>query len=175
MRVKALERIFDSPPKYGRDVSWQDFKIHDAAALLIRYLKSLPEPVIPRGHYDNFTRPFRDLQTTVVAESIDKSTLESLCDNLRGCIDDLPSLNRMTLLYLLGLFGKFVEKRASNSIDSARLVSVFHPAILSQTPQKMNMAEHQLAQEVVVFLTDHISKMAETLYPFWIASRHRRR
>ena len=59
VRVHELETIFDSPPRYGKGkgIDWTKdrYSVYDAAGCLLRYLKRLPEPVIPCCVYDNFT------------------------------------------------------------------------------------------------------------------------
>jgi GTPase-activating protein SAC7 len=41
-RMKELQTIFDSPPKYGKDLVWTTYSVHDAASVFRRYLCMIP-------------------------------------------------------------------------------------------------------------------------------------
>jgi hypothetical protein len=41
-RINELQAIFDSPPRYGKDLDWQGYSVHDAASVLRRYLNQMP-------------------------------------------------------------------------------------------------------------------------------------
>ena len=53
-RIKELQHIFDTPPSYGKKLTWVGYSVHDAANILRRYLNHLPDPVIPVQWYDQF-------------------------------------------------------------------------------------------------------------------------
>ncbi|CAG8612135.1 14565_t:CDS:2 [Ambispora leptoticha] len=53
-RIKELQAIFDSPPSYGKTLTWVGYSVHDAANILRRYLNHLPDPVIPQKRYEEF-------------------------------------------------------------------------------------------------------------------------
>ncbi|EXM00470.1 hypothetical protein FOIG_07451 [Fusarium odoratissimum NRRL 54006] len=54
VRMSELQLKFDSPPSYGKSLVWDRYTVHDAAGILLRYLKSLPEPIIPYRCYQSF-------------------------------------------------------------------------------------------------------------------------
>ncbi|RSM09379.1 hypothetical protein CEP52_004222 [Fusarium oligoseptatum] len=56
VRISKLQQAFESPPRYGRGLVWDDYTIHDGAGLMLRYLKSLPEPIIPYDCYVGTSR-----------------------------------------------------------------------------------------------------------------------
>ncbi|KAA8908709.1 hypothetical protein DIURU_000022 [Diutina rugosa] len=59
-RLKELQQIFDSPPDFGKKLSWDGYTVHDAASILRRYLNALPEPLIPLDMYESFRDPLRE-------------------------------------------------------------------------------------------------------------------
>lgn len=59
-RLKELQQIFDSPPDFGKKLSWDGYTVHDAALILRRYLNALPEPLIPLDMYESFRDPLRE-------------------------------------------------------------------------------------------------------------------
>lgn len=44
-RINELQAIFDAPPRYGKDLDWTGFSVHDAASVLRRFLNLLPVSV----------------------------------------------------------------------------------------------------------------------------------
>lgn len=58
-RIKELQIIFSSPPRFGKGLNWDGFNVHDAANVLRRYLNRLPEPIVPLAVYETFREPLR--------------------------------------------------------------------------------------------------------------------
>jgi hypothetical protein len=54
VRVRELQEAFDSQPRYGKGLVWNGYTVHDCASVVLRYAKTLPEPVVPYGLYDEF-------------------------------------------------------------------------------------------------------------------------
>lgn len=59
-RLKELQLVFNTPPDFGKKLSWDGFTVHDAASILRRYLNALPEPLIPLELYESFREPLRN-------------------------------------------------------------------------------------------------------------------
>jgi GTPase-activating protein SAC7 len=152
-------RVFDSgipPNRYGKGLNWTGYTAHDAAGTLLRYLKTLPEPVIPWSEYAAFTAPLRltwipgvfpyemsmeDHRVAVVA--------------YQRCIVAMASLNRQLLLYLLDLLAVFASKADLNQMTPARLVAHFQPGLLAKPPAEMTVEDHEVAALVMVFLIEN--------------------
>jgi len=64
----------------------------------------------------------------------------------------LPDSHMHLPLYLLDIFFCIFTEADSNNMPIARVVSAFHPTILSGRPQDMDESEHRLAQNIVIFL-----------------------
>ncbi|KAF4969837.1 hypothetical protein FSARC_2995 [Fusarium sarcochroum] len=97
VRMSKLQKLFDSPPNYGRRLSFDEFTVHDVAGVLLRYLKSLPEPIVPYAYYANFMEklmPFteRDLTDEEDAEVLAIST---------ELFKEIPVVNRHVVLYVI--------------------------------------------------------------------------
>lgn len=58
-RIRDLQNIFNTPPKFGKNLDWNGYNVHDAANVLRRYLNNLPEPIIPLQFYEQFRDPLR--------------------------------------------------------------------------------------------------------------------
>jgi len=161
-RIANLQTVFTTPDRYGRGLDWTGYTIYDATGILLRYLKSLTEPVIPYHCYDLFTRPILahqswyasqpDGQTTQVMED---EWHTKLVRAYQDCIRELPPLNRQLLVYLIDLLALFASKSDSNKMTSNRLACTFNPALVSRKPAEMDETQHRLAQYVIIFLIEN--------------------
>ncbi|KAF5010818.1 hypothetical protein FDECE_3027 [Fusarium decemcellulare] len=148
VRMSKLQQIFDSPPDYGKGLDWQGCTVHDAAGILLRYLKSLPEPIIPYSCYEKFLEelmPFADRELTT-EESAD------VLEVATKLVKDLPRLNRQLLLYVLDIVGVVAFWSDHNKMTDVRLVSVFQPSIISGPPDKMDAEAHHMTASVAKLL-----------------------
>ncbi|KAI1269142.1 Rho GTPase activation protein [Xylariaceae sp. FL1019] len=154
-RLLHLQNIFDTPP-YGRPFKWDGYTVHDAAALLLRFIKTIPQPIIPYDMYDLFIKTCgvlaaaHELSAVLgVGRDFDRVKLETL-----QLTRTLPPPNRHLLAYLLDLLQFFGQKSYINKMTVARLTAAFQPAILSRPPAEMDADAHAVAARVVTFLID---------------------
>ncbi|KAJ5371186.1 uncharacterized protein N7496_007278 [Penicillium cataractarum] len=131
-KITELQSLFDCPPSYGRGIKWSDYSVHDVANLLTRYLRTLPEPVIPVVFYESFHEPLRMLS---LARDIQERGGESpvhklIIEAYRKLIDVLPPDNKQLLLYMLDFLAVFASKAEKNGMPADHLVGVFHHAFL---------------------------------------------
>ncbi|CAG8593276.1 18773_t:CDS:2 [Racocetra fulgida] len=145
-RIKELQTIFDSPPVYGKTLTWVGYSVHDAANVLRRYLNHLPDKVIPLVWYDKF-----------------RADAGALVENYQKLIQSLPKENQHLLLYILDLLAVFSSKSSQNLMPSKNLASIFQPGILSHPDHDMEPEQYKLSQEVVEFLIDYQNYFLMTL------------
>ena len=145
-RIKELQDIFDTPPKYGKGLDWRatGFTVHDAANILRRYLNQLPEPIVPTEWYDDFREPLKR-----------EWPLEQAIARMQHLVASLPPLNRQLLLYILDLLAVFASKSEVNRMTSENLSAIFQPGILTHPRDVMTPQAYRLSQEVLVFLIDN--------------------
>ena len=154
LRLQKLEAMFNEPPRYGKGLDWIGYTVHDAAAILIRFLQRLPEPIIPVDMYEAFQTPLKPYK---VREDLSQSsTFEPPINEYKEQIGLLPPLSRQLLLYLLDLLALFASKSEVNKMTSARLARVFQPVILSPIRSGEEFIEEaksrQLSEDVLIFL-----------------------
>ena len=159
-RIKELEKIFDSPDRYGKGLNWEGYTVHDAGSIFRRYINNLPEPVIPLSFYERYRDPIRNHQKEATgdpdappdarpaAEFDHNATIKKY----QLLITQLPDLNRQLLLYLLDLLAVFAAKQEINGMDSYNLSAVFQPGILSHPTHDLSPQEYKLSQNVLVYL-----------------------
>ena len=160
VRLRELQTIFNSPDRYGKGLDWSGYTVHDAAAILLRYLYQLPEPVIPLDKYEAFQQPLKEYEGKSIP--LEDFHTQYIIRQYQRLIPELPPLSRQLLLYLLDLLAVFGTKADINHMTAQKLAQRFQPTILS--PMKATyigreMMEEafnrQLSQDVIVFLTDN--------------------
>lgn len=144
-RIKDLVVMFDSPPRYGKGLSWDGFTVHDAANVLRRYLNNLPEPIIPLDYYERMRRPLQEspFDQDVAITSYQRE------------INSLPPINRQLLLYILDLLAVFASKSHVNRMNAFNLAAIFQPGIINHPMHEQAPSEYHLSQNVLVFLIEH--------------------
>ncbi|KAF9987693.1 hypothetical protein BGZ65_002323 [Modicella reniformis] len=145
-RVEELQLLFDTPPKYGSQLDWTGFTIHDASNVLRRYLNYLPDPVIPLEFYEKF----RDVHRNLTEEDEKITAYQEL-------ISKLPPPHSCLLLYLLDLLALFAHHSDENLMDSKNLASVFQPGVISHPNHALSPGDYMTSAAVLKFLIDHQS------------------
>jgi len=160
-RIKELQSHFNSPEKYGKNLDWTGYTVHDAANILRRYLNQLPEPIIPLDFYERFRAPLRHHQAQAVGE-MDHQGLEvgefdpdEAIKTYQKSITELPPLNRQLLLYILDLLAVFASKSDINRMTAPNLSAIFQPGLLSHPAHDMSPPEYRLSQDVLIFLIEN--------------------
>lgn len=98
-RLKELQVVFNTPPDFGKQLSWDGFTVHDAASILRRYLNALPEPLIPLDLYESFREPLRNKPRVV-------NYMKYKAENPYKTIKDMSSAGNMSELASSELLGK---------------------------------------------------------------------
>jgi hypothetical protein len=152
--------IFDTPGRnktYGKGLDWTGYSIYDAATCLLRYLKRLPEPVIPYAFYDKFTSI---LGPTIYEndEGYDHNafSIDTAISTIQQCVTDIPPLRKHLLLYLLDMFAMFASKSDTNKMTSARIVAAFQPSLLArEASDGMSVVDHIRAADTLIFMIEN--------------------
>jgi hypothetical protein len=145
-KLQELQEVFDYPPTYGMGFDWASAPYatgFDAAQLIVRYLESLPEPLVPEEYYPRFC--------TVMTE---QSTIEGQIELLQRLLIELPSLNRHLLIYLLDILAVIVANSDVNHVSTAALAEQFRSGILRHSQSKKR-AHTGSEFKVFEFLIDH--------------------
>lgn len=144
-RMRELQETFDLPPRYGKDVDWTRYSIHDAASVLRRYLNQMPEPIIPLHLYNEF----RNIMTT---KPFDPT---SAIRTYRLLITSSPPANQYLLLYVLDLLAVFARASDKNLMPASNLAVIFQPGMFSHPTHLNSSNEHKTAVAVLEFLIEH--------------------
>lgn len=149
-RIAQLQTMFSSPPHFGKiKDQWTGYTVFDAAGLILRYLKSLPEPVIPHASYDTFIEGMRSGVRR--EEPLNENERNEAAVKLYSLAAEIPFPNHTLLMYLMDLL-RFISSRSETT--SERLVATFQPSILSGPPSMMDADAYGLAAEIVVLMVD---------------------
>lgn len=162
--MAALQKTFDDPATvygkqlYGSTIRGAGYTIFDVATVLLRYLKCLPDPVIPSAFYQRFRNPILHYKTIVqnASEALvmsEEQEHSKVILAFQKAILELPSLNRQLLLYLLDLFAVFTIRRDKSRVTAQTLAFIFRPGIVLRPT--LELAEHEIGQDVLVFLIEN--------------------
>ncbi|KAF7513794.1 hypothetical protein GJ744_007845 [Endocarpon pusillum] len=164
-RIQELHNLFSSISStggFGPHMTWKKYKIDDAASLLLRYLKLLPEPIIPYNCYRKFTAIYEELVSSMDANDghdraqLDAKAKSRLLATVNLALEQTPEVNRHVFLYLLDFLQACVGHSSLNLMTPDRLIAVFQPSLLSLEPDKLSIQEHQIehqiAHQVMVFM-----------------------
>jgi hypothetical protein len=161
-RIKDLQAVFDSPPRYGKGLSWEGYTVHDAANVLRRYLNQLPEPIIPLQFYNDFRTPLRGRMKRPLGDTeaqeggpIEGFDVDAAIKVYKALVMKLPAYNRQLLLYILDLLAVFASKAELNRMTAANLSAIFQPGMLTHPTHDMAPPEYRLSQDVLIFLIEH--------------------
>lgn len=165
-RMRELQEIFDTPPKYGKHLTWERYSVHDAASVLRRYLNQMPVSVrhyfgfirIPLTNTSNQQEPIVPLQFyNEFRNAMQKQPLDvdSAIRTYRLLIQAMPPANRYLLLYVLDLLAVFARKSDQNRMPASNLAVIFQPGIFSHPSHLQDANEHKTAVEVLEFLIEH--------------------
>ena len=94
--VASLQRNFETHKRLGRGLDLTSYTARDATAVLFRYLKSLPEPLIPYSWYESMTDPIRHFPNE--QDPAQDALIESTVRKLQRAITSLPNLHLHLLL-----------------------------------------------------------------------------
>jgi hypothetical protein len=160
---QELRTDFDAPPRYGKGLDWTGYTCHDAATLLLRYILTLPEPVIPLDFYHAFREPFDKHAQDTTAEPDPKALFEIY----QSLIKSLPSVNRQVLLYLIDVLAVFASNSDTNKMTLDRLAAIFQPGILSHPDHNHLPQECRRSQVILIFITDQEIQDGDLVTPRW--------
>lgn len=144
-RMREIQETFDSPPRYGKDVQWPKYSVHDAASVLRRYLNQMPEPIIPLHLYNEF-------RNIMMKEPFD---VNAAIKTYRLLITSSPPANQYLLLYVLDLLAVFARASDKNLMPASNLAVIFQPGMFSHPTHLSSADEHRIAVQVLEFLIEH--------------------
>lgn len=164
LRLQTLQDSFNGPPKYGENLDWSGYTVHDAASIMLRFLHRLPEPVIPLDRYEAFLNPLKQTfldwkRTTKCPTRLPWTHIDfSIFDEYVRQIALLPGVSLHVLWYLLDLFVVIVDHSESNKMTSSRIAQVFQPVLLSPVKAGDYLIEEdtfsELSQDVLIVLIE---------------------
>ncbi|KAI8384502.1 Rho GTPase activation protein [Radiomyces spectabilis] len=144
-RTRMLQTMFDTPDSYGAELDWRGYTVHDAAAVMKRFLNHLPDPVITLEYY----RPFKDTM------KMSFPTPEAKIDAFQKLIQCLPIAHQYLLLYLLDMLSLFVTAEEYTRMGTQTLASIFAPGILSHPDDELNPAGYEESKHVLQYLIEN--------------------
>ncbi|KAI8372772.1 Rho GTPase activation protein [Radiomyces spectabilis] len=114
--VNQLQRDFDRPPTYGKYLDLTHHDIHAITGVVKKFLRNLPESVIPSAYHDRFLQASDDAMS-------DEETVQLIS----GIIKDLPVTHFHLLYYILSLASSIQQYAHINMMSPEALAVVLAP------------------------------------------------
>ena len=114
--------------------------VYCAAALLKRYFREMPEPLIPFDKFDSFleTKEIEDVDLRI--------------QKLRGLCDSLPQYNHALLEAFLGLLKLVESQKEENKMTARNLAVSVGPSLMWSLDLLANVSQQAVIPQVVEFL-----------------------
>ncbi|KAI5970082.1 RGA2 [Candida margitis] len=151
--IVAIENAFSNLGQDPDDKQWSklndllDGDIHSVTSALKRYLRKLPDPVIPIVHYDEFIR---------IARSQNR---DSRLDSLSSLVEKLPTANRSVLYALCQHLHKVAELKEVNRMGVKNLSVVFAPTLARDETGEREMVDMGSRNDMTELLLTEYSKV----------------
>ncbi|GMF98186.1 unnamed protein product [[Candida] boidinii] len=123
----------------------------------------IPKPKETETQESTIKKPSSNKTTTIKkkskkSEKLRKEKKEALKEYAQ-LFDQLPSLQKQLLFYILDLMAIFTEHADKNLMPAKNLAAVFQPSILSHTDHDMSPEEYTLSSLVIEFMIQYSYKI----------------
>ncbi|XP_037125928.1 rho GTPase-activating protein 24-like [Syngnathus acus] len=125
--VRELQEAFDAGERPSFD---SNTDVHTVASLLKLYLRQLPEPLVPFGHYRDFL---------LSGQKLSSDRTQGL-EELRSLLQELPVANFNLLQFICQFLNEVQSHSKGNKMSCQNLATVFGPNILrakAEDPQSI--------------------------------------
>ncbi|XP_061156098.1 rho GTPase-activating protein 24-like [Syngnathus typhle] len=125
--VRELQEAFDAGERPSFD---SNTDVHTVASLLKLYLRQLPEPLVPFGHYRDFL---------LSGQKLSSDRAQGL-EELRSLLQELPVANFNLLHFICQFLNEVQSHSKGNKMSCQNLATVFGPNILrakAEDPQSI--------------------------------------
>lgn len=162
-RVAAKYPEFDAAPDYGLNTSWDGYNVHDVAAILKKYLREIPEPLLTNDLYPYFLQLF-DVSND---ENIRLKYIQCLV-----CL--LPPSHLVAMEFIFELLVEIARNAERTQMTASNLARVLAPTILRHGSREAGSSGSLSAsQEVAGAGLPELETAAEVIeymlqtYPRW--------
>jgi GTPase-activating protein SAC7 len=162
--VQVLPNAMKKDLGYGSNHEWDNdqYNVRDAATLLLRYLRLLPEPVVPYKFYPGFEVVHEKIAAIT---SNDRAERWSSVENYAlAAISLLPRENRHLLLYLLDLIRVLSRPTFERQLTLDTILVDSPPGlILSHERSLMRRGGRPQDGEVIRFLVEFFQNIPSSV------------
>ncbi|XP_051757248.1 active breakpoint cluster region-related protein isoform X1 [Ctenopharyngodon idella] len=148
--IKALKNAFNT--NYREAVSkLRSVDVNTVSGTLKLYFRELPLPLIP-------SEQFKEL-----SDALDIADPYLRADSMLTLLQDLPDVNRNTLLFLLHHLRRVAERKEENKMSLSNLATVFGPSLLRPPVARVDISQEVEVQVQVIFLYLQCQNLPEAL------------
>ncbi|KAM3583399.1 Rac GTPase-activating protein 1 [Umbelopsis sp. WA50703] len=136
--VDELQREFNKPPSYGKYLDLSKYDIHAITGVLKRYLRSLPQPVIPHPYHERY----------LMLLDQPGSRLELIKD-VSDLTMDMPKAHSDLLQFLITqIFAAVQQYSQFNLMNHEALAVVFAPVGTGLEQSLSNVNQHTIKKQL---------------------------
>ena len=157
--MDILQRAFEEPSSYGKDLDLTGYSLPDAAGVLLRYLNGLPQPLIPIASYEQACQESSYFVETWNANN--DSAAASVASS-RILTKKIPLPQYHLLLYMLEFLAGLESNSRNNGMNAMTLSNIFQPCLLRDATRDKEIAGKRSAQNVVASLIKNQEKFNDT-------------
>ncbi|KAF2138185.1 uncharacterized protein K452DRAFT_257120 [Aplosporella prunicola CBS 121167] len=160
--LEQLEQEFDSPDRgYGLQLKWEHQKNadHQASYILLRYLLTLPDTVIPSSSCPAFREAYLHHSGHSGSTKGQDFDTDGLFQAYYTLLDRLPQPNRNLLLYMLDLFAAAISRHGTTMLK--KVVKIFRNTIIRSPRSLRSSNEKALNDAILIFLIRYQQKFVE--------------
>ena len=157
--MDLLQRAFDEPPRYGRELDLTGYSLFDAAGVLLRYLNNLPQPLIPTASYEQACQKSSYFVETWNTNT-DSAAASVASSRVLTKKMSLPQYH--LLLYILKFLANFESTLGNDDMNATTLADIFQHSILRNVTRDKETACKRGARNVVKSLIKNQESFNDT-------------
>ncbi|KAF3903112.1 hypothetical protein ABW21_db0204456 [Orbilia brochopaga] len=140
-QVRMIQESFEREEEL--DLENPDIDIAAVTSVLKQYFRKLPTPLITYTIYDR------------MVESIKISDIEKRKEAVKDLINELPSLNRDILFFIINHLTKVAVNQQDNLMNARNLAVVFAPSLMRDETGELELRDTHAKNEAIQFIIEN--------------------
>ncbi|KAK6346792.1 Rho-type gtpase-activating protein [Orbilia brochopaga] len=140
-QVRMIQESFEREEEI--DLENPDIDIAAITSVLKQYFRKLPTPLITYTIYDR------------MVESIKISDIEKRKEAVKDLINELPSLNRDILFFIINHLTKVAVNQQENLMNARNLAVVFAPSLMRDETGELELRDTHAKNEAIQFIIEN--------------------
>ncbi|KAF3908382.1 hypothetical protein AA313_de0210395 [Arthrobotrys entomopaga] len=140
-QVRMVQEAFERGEEI--DLENPDIDITAITSVLKQYFRKLPTPLITYTIYDR------------LVESVKITDVEKRKEHMKDLINELPSLNRDILFFIINHLTKVAALQSENLMNARNLAVVFAPSLMRDLTGELELRDTHAKNEAIQFIIEN--------------------